>query len=135
MGIYLHDIIIKTHVKHSVRLIENKERDFGKIHITHAEMSEKTSGSRDHYIRTHFKTFTLLFICKAIGSAIDSHTADRHKISEALQLTVNLLCEFAGRCHYHTINGIRRITAVSESVNNRKQICRRLTCTGLCAGK
>ena len=133
MRINLHNIVIETHIEHSVGLVEDKERDFGEIDITHAEVSEETPGSCDNDICTHLEAFALLIVGISIGAAIDSDAAHGHKIGEALQLTVDLLRQLASRRHDDAVYGVGREIAGSQTVDHRQKIGGSLAGAGLCA--
>ena len=135
MGINLHDVVVESHVKHPVGLVENKKRHLREVHISHAEMCEKSSGSGDHHIGSRFESFPLLVVSEAIGTAIYSYAAHRHEVGESLKLSVNLLGKFSGRSHYHAVHGIRRKTAIGKPVDHGQQICGSLTGAGLCASE
>ena len=96
-------------------------------------MTEKSSRGGYDYIGTHAQATHLLVVACSVVAAIYSHTADAVEIvAEALHGLVYLLSQFAGRRHDDAVDGILGIVVLVEHTKYGKQICSRLTGTGLC---
>ena len=81
-------------------------------------MREEPSGRGDHHIGTGFQATALLVVGISVGSSVNRRPAHRHKIRESLELSVDLLDKRTGRCHYHAVNLILRISPLCELIDD-----------------
>ena len=89
---YGHDVVIESHVEHTVGLVEHEEADTTQIDVAHAYMTEKSARGGYDYVGTHAQATHLLVVACSVVAAIHSHTADAIEIvSEALHSLVYLL--------------------------------------------
>ena len=130
--LYLQDVIAEAHVKHAVRLVQNKEGDFAQIHVAEADVADEPARSGDDDIRPLLHSLLLLFVADAVVSAIYGHTADAVQIvAEALHGLVNLLRQFSRGAHDDTVDGILGESAILKQAQDRQKISRSLSGSGL----
>ena len=130
---YGHDIIVETHVEHTVSLIKNKEADSAQIHVAHLDMAKQTPWCGNNHVSSHAQALHLLVIAWTVIATIYGHTAYTVKIiAESLHGLVYLLCQFACGRHDDAVDGIIGIVILVEHTENRQQIGSCLASTCLC---
>ena len=116
----LHDVVIKSHIQHTVCFVQNKIGDTRKVHITEAEVSNQASRSSDYDIGSQSQSSLLLLEQNSVITTVDSYTGNRHEIRESLHLLVYLLRQLAGGSHHNAVNGICRMSAFGQLVQYRQ---------------
>ena len=131
---YLHDVVEKSHVEHTVSLIEYKILHAAQVDAAELEMCDKTSGRGDDYVGSTLETILLTGKLLTVGTAVDGYTRDREIVGETFELTVNLLGEFTGRSHDDTVDKVGCLRLVGKHIDDREQISGSLARTGLSHG-
>ena len=68
-----HDILGKSHVKHTVSLVKDEEAHLGEIDIAKRDMGNETSRRCDDDIGSERQALQLLIVAVAVVAAIDSN--------------------------------------------------------------
>ncbi len=129
---YLHDVVKKSHVEHSVGLVEYEVLHAAQVDASELEVGYEAAGSGYHYVGSALEA--VLLSCKffAVGAAIDGHTRDGEIVGESFELAVNLLCELACRGHDYAAHRVGRLGLVGKHVDNGQKIGSSLS--GACLG-
>jgi hypothetical protein len=83
------DILRESHVKHTVRFVENEEAHLAKVGRAERDVADKASGRGYYHIGTHLEALQLLIVAVAVVATIHSHAAHAVEVvAEALHSLV-----------------------------------------------
>ena len=69
----LHDVIVETHVEHAVGFVQNEERHFRQVYISHAQVADESSRCGDNHIGSQCQTSLFLLETDSVVSSIYRH--------------------------------------------------------------
>ena len=76
----LHDVVVKTHVEHTVGLVEDKEGDLAEVDIAHLQVCQQASRGGYHHVGAELEAALLLGKGLAVGAAVDGDRADGEEV-------------------------------------------------------
>ena len=76
----LHDVVVKTHVEHTVGLVEDKEGDLAEVDIAHLQVCQQASRGGYHHVGAELEAALLLSKGLAVGAAVDGDRADGEEV-------------------------------------------------------
>ena len=134
IGDDLHNVVVKTHVEHTVRLVQNQIIHVREIDAAVHKVRNQAPRRGDHHIGTHLQTALLLVPAAAVAAAVDHGGRDGHIVGKALELHVDLLGQFARGHDDDRLHDVLLIAFEQQPVQQRQRIGSRLARTGLSAG-
>src|SRR5690606_18909072 len=90
------DVAIKTHIEHSVCLVQHEVLQMIEVEGSRGEQRDQAAGGGDNNIGARLECLFLFIPCGPIAPTVYGDRAYSHKISEALNLLVDLLGKFTG---------------------------------------
>ena len=102
------------------------------IDIAHRHVLKHSARRGYHNVGTSGQRCALTVPLGAVVAAINGCRADRHEVTEAFHLLVNLNGKLACRHKHHRVDAA--VLGADQPVDDRKQIGGRLAGAGLCAG-
>mmetsp|Transcript_20718 Transcript_20718/g.58774 ORF Transcript_20718/g.58774 Transcript_20718/m.58774 type:complete len:200 (-) Transcript_20718:492-1091(-) len=91
------DLRLKSHIQHSISLIEHQETDiFHAQPTTFNQVDQTTRGSNEEITSAFDFTELLAHLC----ASINTHGGDTGAIGETFRFVVNLLSKLASGCHH-----------------------------------
>ena len=130
---YGHDVVVETHIEHTVCLVEDKVFHAREVDVVDVHLAQQSPGRGDYDVCSFLQSRNLRAPRAAVVAAVDSHRRERYIEPEALHLLVNLLRQFARRCHDDGVQFVGVVTIVGEVGQQGEYVCRRLSRTRLSA--
>ncbi len=128
----LHDVVIESHIEHTVGLVEHEECYLREINVSEVQVTQQSARSGDDHVGAMHQTFLLNVEITTFATSIDGHARCIDEIREPLHLLVNLLRQFSCRSHDHAVDGVFGIAIAVQVAEDRQQVGGRLASTRLC---
>ena len=127
-----HDVVIESHIEHSVGLVEHKVGRTAQVQSAQFHVCDESSGCGDDDIGSAFQTSPFLFVAFAVVATIDGYAVDVHVVAKSLQCLVDLSGQFAGRCHDEAVDCILWVRLLLQQGEQWEQVGCRLAGSCLC---
>ena len=109
-----HDVVIESHVEHSVCLVEDEILDAGEIDVVYIHLAEESSRGGDDHVGTALQSRHLRTPCPIILTAVDSYGREGYVKTEPLHLLVYLLRQLTRRRHDDGVQFVGIMVIVGE---------------------
>ena len=129
----LHNVVMEAHIEHAVGLVKDEEGGAREVHTAHVQVADQAAGRGDNDVGTHLQSTLLPGIGDAVGATVDSHGGDGNEVRKAVDLLIDLLRQFARRCHNDRIDRILWISASAQLADDGQHVGSRLASARLCA--
>ena len=129
----LHNVVMETHIEHAIGLVEDEEGGAREVYAAHVQVADQAAGRGNNDVGAHLQSALLPGVGDAVGATVDSHCRDGNEVGKAVDLLIDLLRQFARRCHNDRVDRILWISASAQLANDGQHVGGRLAGARLCA--
>ena len=105
-GHNLHDVIVESHIQHTVGLVQDEIVRSAEIEAAQLQVGNQASRSGDNDVGAALEAVAFVFVTFAIVASIYGHAIYIHIIRETLKGLVYLPCQFTRWSHDEAVDGI-----------------------------
>ena len=116
-----HDVVVETHVQHTVGLIEYQVFQSAQFHVPHFDVRHHLARCTDHQVGPLAERLLLLHKGIAITAAIYRDRAYRCEIGKTFQVLCDLDGQFPRGHHHQRIIGVILVRRTDDLMNQRQQ--------------